>query len=297
MQEPLLKNPDSNRRMQMQLTINIAHENNFDLKAIAEEISFHSRVLQELTITLNIVENSPRPSYNDVQKFAEAIRKCTKLRSCKIEDFFATFHKTHWQSIFYAITAASGLETISFRNTYLGPIGYRFARETLCSLDKLTSVDLTQTAMVTYDDVEDLASLLALNTSLSKVILGKSPMTLEWWQMLNSALDRKTPPTLVWEPSTQNEMQDQMRKICSALLKQGYSSGMDDASYILSLFIKQTEKFDQEWSAFKAKYDQAATSKLLSPMAFLAKPANTNISQRTPGNYGTNQPGPNPPRY
>lgn len=291
MQDPLLsKKPNSDRRLQMALVINIEHEDNFDLNAINEEISFHSKVLQNLTIKINIKNICPKLKYQDVQKFAEAIGNCTKLRLLEIEGFLETFHKTHWQSIFDAMMKLVDLETMSFKKTYIGPVGYHFLRDSLCPTNKISSLDLTLTGMISEDDVESLADVIRLTTSLNRIVLGKSPMTLKWWQLLTSSLERKNPPTLVWEHSSQNEMQIQMRIICIALRKQGYTFAMNDSIYLLGLFLDETKNFDQGWRAFKSSHVESDASKLLSPMTFLASSAlATGESQRTrpSGNYGT----------
>jgi RNA-binding protein YhbY len=292
MQEPLLsKNP--NRRLQMELIINIEHEDNFDLNAINEEIFFHSKVLQNLTIKINIQNNCPKLNYKDVQNFADAIAKSTKLRLLVVEGFVETFHKTHWQSIFDAMMKLPDLETLSFKNTYIGPVGYYFIRESLCPTNKIASLDLTLTGMISEDDAESLADLLRLTTSLKSVVLGKSPMTLKWWQLLSSSLDRKNPPTLVWQPSSQKDMHNQMRTICIALQKQGYTFAMNDSIYLLGLFLQETKNFDEEWTEFKASHGQSDASKLLSPMTFLASSTPSAAGSqriRPSGNYGTYSP-------
>jgi hypothetical protein len=208
------------------VVIEIPDEEAFDLNLITTTILYHSSVVESLTIRmLNTARHDPSLS-SDFELFLNALSQCISLHTLKIETFQSAFWASSVQALFKTISKLP-LKFLSFKKTYIGPVGFQCLAQ-MAEQNKLVEIDLTLSGLVYQTSAEFLAECVS-KTSLQRIILGKSPMTLKWWQMLTKARESNPArPKIEWQVSHEEEMKTKMRIMLNALAYDQNITTIDD---------------------------------------------------------------------
>lgn len=200
---------------QKNVLIEIPDENNFYIELVTATILFHSSEMECLTIRmLNTAQYDPYLSHFD--PFLMALSQCQNLRSFKLETFQGAFVGPQIEGLFQTISKLP-LRALSFNKTYIGLIGFQCLAK-MAEQTKLVEIDLTLSGLTCNKSVGFLAQFVRNATSLQSVSLGRSPMTLNWWQILNEASRSNfSRPTIAWQITHEEEMKAKMRIMQSCI--------------------------------------------------------------------------------
>lgn len=231
----------------MDVVIELQDERSVDFALIAAVISLHSRVIRNLTIRLqNIEKFAPSASLQKFELFLQMLGLCQGLRSLKIETFQNTFCPSMIRDLFKVLETLP-LENLSFNKTFIGPIGVE-CLVSLCGNNKLAEIDLTLIGLIHKKCIDNLSKCLKSTTSLRTVMLGKSPLTLVWWQMLaRAAQSNRNRPELQWQVTHEEAMKAKMYVLCTAL-----HYGDDERLYARDVtfdqFCEEIVDIEQRWT-------------------------------------------------
>ncbi len=204
-----------------ELTISISNEYNFNLALLTARIARHTKSLRELNIIVGSIENdNPRFCNQDFTKFINTIRSCTQLCELKLEHLQGTFKGESMAALLRAVASLPRLQVLSLDKTYVGPAGMNVLAE-LMRKNIITRLVLSLSGFVNNYCFEVLATAIQSNTSLETLILGKSPMTAMWVQILTQGVrtrNSNTPLLLVWTASEKDTMESQMLAMCDDLI-------------------------------------------------------------------------------
>lgn len=208
---------ERNGTRKMEVIIELPDERSVDFTLIGSTALLHSAVLQNLTIRMSTIEkNAPFTSAQQFEVFLNMLGQCQRLRSLKIETFQNTFTPTMLKALFKVLETLP-LETLSFNKTFIGPVGVE-CLISLCKQNKLVEVDFTLIGLIHKKSVEDLSRCIKTTTSLRTIMLGKSPLTLTWWQILSdAAASNRSHPELQWQVTNEEAMKGKMKVLCMAL--------------------------------------------------------------------------------
>ncbi len=187
---------------QKNVLIEIPDENNFSIELVTATILFHSSEMECLTIRmLNTAQYDPYLSH--FNPFLMALSQCQNLRSFKLETFQGAFVGAQIEGLFQTISKLP-LRALSFNKTYIGLIGFQCLAK-MAVQTKLVDIDLTLSGLTCKKSVELLAQFVRNATSLQRVSLGRSPMTLNWWQILvEASLSNFSRPAVAWQIQSRN---------------------------------------------------------------------------------------------
>ncbi len=203
------------------LSITISNEHHFDLELLAARIARHSKSLRELNIVVDSIEYY-NPSFLDrsFTKFINTLRSCTQLCELKLEHLQGIFKGERIAALLRAVASLPRLQVLSLDKTYVGPASMNALAE-LMRKNIITRLVLALSGFVNNYCFEVLATAIQSNTSLETLILGKSPMTAMWLQILSQgvrARNSNTPLNLVWIASEKDTMESQMLAMCGDLI-------------------------------------------------------------------------------
>lgn len=226
---------------QKNVVIEIPDEEAFDLNLITTTILYHSSVVESLTIRmLNTARHDPSLS-SDFELFSNALSQCQSLHTLKIETFQSAFWASAIQALFKTISKLP-LKFLSFKKTYIGPVGFQCLAQ-MAKQNKLVEIDLTLSGLICQTSAKLLAECLSKNPSLQRIILGKSPMTLKWWQLLTKACESNPArPKIEWQVSHEEEMKTKMQIMLNALAYDQNIISIDDDYEQFSLEVVDIEQ-------------------------------------------------------
>ncbi len=247
-----------NHRPKMELILEIPDEEILNWHLISAHILLHAKVVQQFTIRLLNQERSTYLSDQSATRFFGALRQCTHLRSFKMESFQEVFGlcEKHIVELF-KILQTFPIEILSFNRTYIGPAGIECLRPILRA-GKITEIDLTLTAIVSVVSIRLLASGISACSSLKKVILGRSPLTLWWWEILHSAVQpHRNHPVLIFQFSSEEEMRVKMKVLCTGIQAYG-KKGDERPRAIFEKFCQEIAGIKQQWEQFHGQPEAPA---------------------------------------
>lgn len=209
-------NDRAQRLSKTELVFDIKNETFLGINFIAASIQLHAATLQHLTIRINAVEfETPRILY--FENLLKALKECHQLQSLRIENFQGAFSKEQVVQLLDVIKSLN-LTFLSFNSTFIGPAAFPQLID-IFRLKKLIKIDLTLCGLVNTYAVLNLSVGLSLATTLNEIILGSSPLTSEWLQILRKAVNvpGRTGTTLDWNLTDEATMIIRMDFMCSAI--------------------------------------------------------------------------------
>lgn len=250
-------NEKSNTRPSFELAFLLKDAEAFDLDVITAKIHLHQTMLKSLTIQCDTIENeNPIITKESVSNFRSTIIRCTLLKAVSIENMQASFTPPRIKEFMLAIGCLPSLQILSCRKTYLGEAGVD-ALAGILKNNTLLYLDLTLAGLFNDYCFEKLEEALISNTSLRRLILGKSPMTRTWWNRLENALKqrlRQHPFTIDWMFSDRGVMDAQMRAMCDDLGKSQHAlSHKTDAARDRFLNLRRGDRINDESTYNKLK--------------------------------------------
>lgn len=259
-------------RPKTELVIEIPNEKRVIWEHVSGQILLHAKALQHLTVRfLNLETGCPILDGKTAQVFLNALQQCKHLQTLNMENFMGvlfTLSEEHFVALF-KILKDLPLKKLSFNRTYIGPVGIEHLKSIL-SAGKVTEIDLTFAAIVTESSVKELAQGISSCRSLQTVILGTSPLTLGWWQMLdNSVQHHPNRPALAWKPTDESVMSTKM-EIFTACLPDYMVKDMAPSEgalryIILNKFRREISGIEQKWEQLQAQTQTEKSSSTPSP--------------------------------
>lgn len=219
---------------------------NFDL--ISAFVSLHSASLQSLIIKCSRIETKP-PSAFDVHHLVDAVKKCTQLRTLKIEGLQGTFRKEEASLLVGALKELRNLKVLSFNRTYIGQSGMLHLADVFL-YNNILSVDFTLAGLISSACLNYLVKAIAVSQNLQKLIMGRSPMTISWFRLVKAAIEqnpRLDPAILNWEFTSQEMMMTQMQLICDELYDLDYIMGENNAKWLFQTYCEEINNIDEQW--------------------------------------------------
>lgn len=201
----------------MEVLIELPNERCVDFVLVGKTALLNRAVLQNLTIRMaNIERHAPCISTRQFELFLEMLGQCQRLRSLKIEEFQNAFTPSMIRDLFKVLETLP-IEDLSFSKTFIGPVGVQ-CLSSLCQKKKIGEIDLTLIGLIHRKSVEDLAKCIKASTSLRVITLGKSPLTIAWWQILaDAARSNPNRPALQWQVTHEVAIKAKMEVLCTAL--------------------------------------------------------------------------------
>lgn len=241
----------ANTEPQQDLTIEIHNEHDFDLNLLAARISLYSNSLRYLTIRMDSIEHhNPWNLHDKFEKFVQALKSCKKLKRFNFENMQGTFKNGHLTHILKALMELPDLYYLSLKKTY---VGEAFIQDlaNLIKQDQIQFLDLTLAGLISLRCIISLTNAISENTSLIKLILGKSPMTTLWLETLaNGIRKRATKLDLEWTVSDIRVMQAQICAMVTDVVDKSYPQGT--LRMLFDLFNKQTNHdIQKQWTALQ----------------------------------------------
>lgn len=265
-------------RSKMDLEIEVPDEASLNWNLISAHILLHARAVQHLTIRILNQENGT-PYLKDIAAvyFFNALKRCTRLRIFKIEKFQEAFclDDKYVVGLFEALQTLP-IEKLSFNRTYIGPTGVESLKP-IFKTGKITEIDLTLAAIVSESSVRTLAKSIASCDSLQKIILGRSPLTIAWWQMLDASVkNHRNPPALEWNITPEKEMDTKMQILCTGIPAYG-KKGDERPFVIYEKFCREISDIELKWEQLQAQIQTPESSS--TPFPFWSNRTNRNTEE------------------
>lgn len=238
----------ANVHRKTELVFELLNENHLNLDLIGAFVSLHSANLKSLIIKCSCIEMKS-PSAMGLHRLVDALKRCTQLRTLKIEGLQGTFRKEEVSFLMGALKELRNLKFLSFNRTYIGQSGMLHLADVFL-YNNILSVDFTLSGFVSSACLNNLAKAIAVSQSLQKLIMGRSPMTISWFRLVKSAIEqnpRLDPAILNWEFTSQEMMMTQMQLICDELYDLGYIMGENNAKWLFQTYCEQINDIDAQW--------------------------------------------------
>lgn len=163
--------------------------------------------LQELVIyprmTKDYMVHVDKQQFND---FVTVISSCTQLRSLKICGLKNSYTENDWSLLLTAIASLPKLRSLSLNESYIGDEG---SKALILILERNVLVELDLSSAGQVSGFAHLSQALMLNSSLSRLELGDSPMMISWMNSLAKVMRKRhsmTPLKISWQCPSRNEM-------------------------------------------------------------------------------------------
>lgn len=204
--------------------------------AVADLITPHQTTLQTLLIDGEFM--SETPSHSDIDALVYEIERCPRLTTVKIEHMKEKFI-VHLPKILNALMNLPHFKTLSLNDTLLDGAGIDAVAK-LIRNNKLDELDLTRAGLINSNCFLSLTKAILQGHRLQKLILGNSPMVLNWAEKLLVLTEKKSLLTIEWQQSTNDEMQITMESMCRGLTL--LSESKMQIEYDLKMFKEHSQQ-------------------------------------------------------
>lgn len=200
------------------LTVTLQNKQSYRFDLACEDIILEKDTLTQLTLTFPIVDDR-RILMEDADKkvFMRVLTECQNLQELHIINAQGYFGG-YTSEIIKQIAELPKLKILILMHTYLGEKGAE-ALSALIKKNLLVELHLNHVGFINANCFIKLTQVLWENTSLIRINLGSSPMTLHWIRIIANFVfhsDNKTLKKIEWAVNNLENMKKSVLRTCEA---------------------------------------------------------------------------------